>query len=94
MQRAARGRFSDMPRTAAAAGFVNFMGYMGAFAGDYVTGHVRQHYSWTEAMLMRVGWAVAGAIAAGLLWNAIGKRSHETEAAPVVPTGRLAPSEE
>src|SRR6185295_19406698 len=35
---------------AAAAGFVNFMGYMGAAAGDKITGHVAQDYGWEFAV--------------------------------------------
>jgi OPA family glycerol-3-phosphate transporter-like MFS transporter len=57
---------------AAAAGFVDFMGYMGAFAGDQVTGYVvdqSRTHGWTLAILVWAGWAFAAAVAAGLLWN-------------------------
>ena len=55
---------------AAAVGFVNFMGYMGAFAGDWVTGRVRLWYGWEVAVYF---WAACAFVAAGvvaLLWNA------------------------
>ena len=55
---------------AAAAGFVNFMGYIGAFAGDLVTGYIAEHYGWGTALRVWAGWAFAGAAAAALLWNA------------------------
>ncbi len=55
---------------AAAAGFVNFMGYMGAAAGDVVTGHVLARRGWQVATYVWAGWALAAAVAAALLWNA------------------------
>lgn len=54
---------------AAAAGFVNFLGYMGATAGDVVTGHVLASRGWQIAILVWAGWALAAAAAAALLWN-------------------------
>ena len=56
---------------AAAAGFVNFMGYMGAATGDVVTGYysVAEHGGWRIAISIWAGWALAAAVAAGLLWN-------------------------
>jgi OPA family glycerol-3-phosphate transporter-like MFS transporter len=54
---------------AAAAGFVNFMGYMGAFAGDWVTGHVVDRYGWEIAVRFWAGWAIAAALAAACLWR-------------------------
>jgi ABC-type multidrug transport system permease subunit len=47
------------------------MGYMGAFAGDQVTGYVvdRSHtHGWRFAIFVWAGWAFAAALAAGLLW--------------------------
>ena len=56
--------------SAAAAGFVNSMGYLGAATGDFFTGGVLDRYGWETAIYMWAGWAVAAAMAAGLLWNA------------------------
>jgi sugar phosphate permease len=61
--------------SAAAAGFVNFMGYMGAAAGDTVTGYLLQHYDWQRVIYFWAGCAIAAALAAGLLWNATAPRS-------------------
>jgi sugar phosphate permease len=57
---------------AAAAGFVNFLGYMGASAGDVVTGYYKapEHGGWQVAIYIWAGWAFAAALCAGLLWNA------------------------
>ena len=54
---------------AAAAGFVNFMGYIGAFAGDPITGYLAENYGWSVALRVWAGWAFAGAAVAALLWN-------------------------
>lgn len=54
---------------AAAAGFVNFMGYLGAFAGDYVTGYVAGKHGWRMAVACWAAWAFAAALAAACLWN-------------------------
>ncbi len=54
---------------AAAAGFVNFLGYMGAAGGDVVTGHALENYNWEVAIYIWAGWAFAAAVAAALLWN-------------------------
>jgi OPA family glycerol-3-phosphate transporter-like MFS transporter len=65
---------------AAAAGFVNFLGYMGASAGDVVTGYYKEqeHGGWQVAIYIWAAWAFAAALCAGLLWNASADR--ETEA--------------
>ena len=57
--------------SAAAVGFVNFLGYMGASAGDIVTGHFKaeEHGGWQTAIYIWAGWAFAAALFAGLLWN-------------------------
>jgi sugar phosphate permease len=57
--------------SAAAAGFVNFLGYMGAATGDVVTGYYSspQHGGWQVAIYIWAGWAFLGAIITGLLWN-------------------------
>ena len=62
--------------SAAAAGFVNFMGYMGAAGGDIVTGYYSadEHGGWQIAIFIWAGWAFAGALVTGLLWNATSRR--------------------
>jgi MFS transporter, OPA family, glycerol-3-phosphate transporter len=58
--------------TAAAAGFVNFMGYMGAALGDKVTGHYKmdEHGGWQVAIYIWAAWALLAAVFAAFLWNA------------------------
>jgi sugar phosphate permease len=63
---------SDLARrgtAAAAAGFVNFMGYMGAAFGDKMTGHLAQDYGWQFAVRFWSGCAFAAAIVIAFLWN-------------------------
>jgi sugar phosphate permease len=57
--------------SAAAAGFVNFMGYVGAATGDVVTGYVTSAESggWKLAIYIWAGWAFAGAAIMAMLWN-------------------------
>lgn len=69
---------SDLARrgtVAAAAGFVNFLGYMGAASGDVVTGHFRmpEHGGWEVAIYIWAGWAFLSAFFVALLWNARAK---------------------
>jgi sugar phosphate permease len=62
---------------AAAAGFVDFMGYMGAFVGDQVTGFVVDHahtQGWTIAVYVWAGWAFAAALATAVLWVRTSRR--------------------
>lgn len=56
---------------AAAAGFVNFVGYMGASVGDVVTGYYKDPVrgGWQTAIYIWAGWALGAALFAGLLWN-------------------------
>lgn len=54
---------------AAAAGFVNFMGYMGAAAGDKLTGHIAQDHGWEFAVRFWAACAFGSAVAIALLWN-------------------------
>ena len=56
---------------AAAAGFVNFMGYMGAATGDVVTGIYSGGLdgSWQVTIYIWAGWAFAAALTTGVLWN-------------------------
>lgn len=60
---------------AAAAGFVNFMGYMGAAAGDKVTGGLAQNYGWKFAVHFWAGCGFVAAIVILFLWNAEKKRT-------------------
>jgi hypothetical protein len=62
--------------SAAAAGFVNFMGYMGAATGDVVTGYFssKEHGGWERAIFVWAAWAFAGSVITGLLWNTTAKR--------------------
>lgn len=55
---------------AAAAGFVNFMGYMGAAAGDKLTGHLADTHGWQIAVFFWAGCAFAAAAVIAFLWNA------------------------
>ncbi|HUR56194.1 MAG TPA: MFS transporter [Opitutaceae bacterium] len=59
---------------AAAAGFVNFMGYMGAAAGDKLTGQIAQNHGWEFAVRFWASCAFASAVAISFLWNT-GKRN-------------------
>lgn len=61
---------------AAAVGFVNFMGYMGAFSGDYVTGRIVDAHGWEMGLRFWAGCAFGAAIISAFLWN---KRSGEKE---------------
>jgi MFS transporter, OPA family, glycerol-3-phosphate transporter len=62
--------FAQRGTAAAAAGFVNSMGYLGAFVGDQVTGYLVQNYDWRSAILFWAGCAFAAAAVAALLWRA------------------------
>lgn len=55
---------------AAAAGFVDFAGSMGAFAGDVVTGSMVKAQNWRGAIHIWAGAAIVGAILVATLWRA------------------------
>lgn len=61
---------------AAAAGFVDFMGYMGAASGDVVTGYFsdKAHGGWELAIWIWAGWAFTAAVFTAMLWNASEER--------------------
>ena len=62
----------DMARqgaAAAAVGFVNFIGYLGAFAGDQVTGWLKERHEWHVPLMFWAGCAFAAAAAVACLWN-------------------------
>lgn len=63
--------------SAAAAGFVNCMGYAGAASGDYFTGRMLDAHGWQRAIFLWAAWAFAAAIAAGVLWNVTGSRGDQ-----------------
>ena len=54
---------------AAAAGFVNFMGYVGAACGDIITGRIADSHGWSRAVLFWAVCAFAGALVISLLWR-------------------------
>lgn len=62
--------------TGAAAGFVNFIGYMGAATGDVVTGYFSDDANggWQLAIWIWAGWAFAAAACVAILWNATSER--------------------
>jgi sugar phosphate permease len=62
--------------SAAAAGFVNFMGYMGAATGDVVTGYFSspEHGGWKMVFNILAAWALAGTLVTGILWNTTARR--------------------
>jgi sugar phosphate permease len=66
---------------AAAAGFVNFMGYMGAAAGDKLTGHIAEDYGWEFAVRFWAMCAFGSALAIACLWN-VGGRARGPEEKP------------
>jgi sugar phosphate permease len=61
---------------AAAAGFVNFMGYMGAAAGNQLTGQLAQHHGWPVAVRFWAGCALAGALIVAGLWQVERRRNN------------------
>ena len=67
---------------AAAVGFVNFMGYMGAFAGDYVTGHIVDAQGWESGLRFWAACAFGAALLAAFLWNVRGRHSAPDDESP------------
>jgi MFS transporter, OPA family, glycerol-3-phosphate transporter len=62
--------FARRGATAAAAGFVDFTGHLGAFSGDVVTGWMVKHYGWPGAIAWWAGAAFAAAALVATLWRA------------------------
>ena len=62
--------FARRGATAAAAGFVDFTGHMGAFSGDVVTGWMVRHHGWGGAIAWWACAAFAGAALVATLWYA------------------------
>jgi sugar phosphate permease len=61
--------------SAAAAGFVNFLGYMGAATGDVVTGYFAapERGGWQLVIYIWAAWAFAGALLMAFLWKKKGQ---------------------
>jgi len=61
--------FAKRGAAAAACGFVDFFGYVGAAIGDQVTGYLVQHYSWTAALSFWAACALGAAVIVAPLWG-------------------------
>ncbi len=59
---------------AAACGFVNFFGYVGAAAGDQVTGYLVDRYDWQAALWFWSACAFGAAVFVMPLWTAYARR--------------------
>ena len=61
--------------SAAAAGFVNFLGYMGAASGDVVTGYYSapERGGWQFVIYLWAAWALTGSAIMALLWKKRGQ---------------------
>ena len=65
---------------AAAAGFVNCMGYFGAaLFGDLLTGHLAENYGWKVAISVWAAWAFVAAALVAVLWNKTGEQDISIE---------------
>ncbi len=63
---------------AAAAGFVDFTGSMGAFAGDVVTGSMVKHGDWRGAIHIWAAAAIVAALLVSMLWKASAEGDQRT----------------
>ena len=61
--------FAKKGTTAAAAGFVDFMGYFGAFGGDVVTGWLLKNTNFHNAILFWASAAIGAALLSATLWR-------------------------
>lgn len=78
--------------SAAAAGFVNCMGYVGAaLLGDLLTAHLAKYYGWRVAIFAWAAWAFLAAILVALLWHKTGGRSHNASLKGVSSSDDLEP---
>jgi len=64
---------------AAAVGFVNFIGYMGAFSGDVVTGTLVDSQGWQAGLYFWAACAFAAAAISALLWKQTGRTQSPTK---------------
>jgi OPA family glycerol-3-phosphate transporter-like MFS transporter len=62
--------FARRGATAAAAGFVDFTGHVGAFSGDVVTGWMVRRHGWAGAIGWWAGAAFVAAALVATLWRA------------------------
>lgn len=62
--------FAKKDTSAAAAGFVDFMGYLGAFGGDIATGWFLKNRDFHAAIRFWATAAIVGALLAATLWRA------------------------
>jgi OPA family glycerol-3-phosphate transporter-like MFS transporter len=62
--------FARRGATAAAAGFVDFMGHVGAFSGDVVTAFMLKRHGWAGAIAWWASAALAAALLVATLWRA------------------------
>jgi MFS transporter, OPA family, glycerol-3-phosphate transporter len=62
--------FARRGATAAAAGFVDFVGHLGAFSGDVVTGWMLKHHGWAGAFAWWASAAFFAALLVATLWRA------------------------
>ena len=60
---------------AAACGFVNFFGYLGAAAGDQITGHLVDRYDWQAALWFWAACAFLAGVVVAPLWSATRQRA-------------------
>jgi len=60
---------------AAAAGLVNFIGYLGAYSGDLLTGRLVDLHGWRAAVLAWAACALLAAAFAACLWPATATRT-------------------
>ncbi len=67
---------AKMGTAAAACGFVNFFGYLGAAAGDQVTGYLVDRYDWQAALWFWAACAFAGALVVAPLWTVHHRRAN------------------
>ena len=56
-------------KSAAAVGFVNFFGYLGAFTGDRVTGQLADEHGWQAPVYFWAACAFAAALVVAPLWR-------------------------
>jgi sugar phosphate permease len=70
--------------SAAAAGFVNSLGYAGAAIGDSLTGWSLKNYDWERTIYLWAACAFGAALTAGLLWNTR-PRPKSLTTAPLTP---------
>jgi OPA family glycerol-3-phosphate transporter-like MFS transporter len=61
--------FASRGATAAAAGFVDFVGHMGAFSGDVVTGWMLKRHGWAGAITWWASAALVAALLVATLWR-------------------------